>query len=103
MQDQPAEPTLDPENLRANLRRIFDSGVNQTRIAKAAGLHRVHVARILAGSIENPGISAVASLAGALQIPLETLLQADPPDADLRISPKTFPIAIDKTVTHRVQ
>lgn len=72
-------------NLRKNLRRIFDAGAIQTQVAADAGVHSVHIARILNGDAANPTIGTIESLAIALEIPVETLLSASPSDADLRI------------------
>ncbi len=73
-------------NLRRNLRRIFDSWAVQTRIASDAGIHPVHLAKILNGTARNPGINTIEAISIALEIPVETLLSVEPPDIDLRIS-----------------
>ena len=76
-------------NLRANLRRIFSSGVSQTQVARDAGMNRVHVARMLNGQVPNPTIDSIEALSIALEIPVETLISHDPTDADLRIFRKS--------------
>jgi len=73
------------ENLRRNLCRIFSTWGNQTRVAKDAQIHRVHLAQILKGKALNPTIGTIESLSVALEIPVETLLSLDPSDVDLRI------------------
>jgi len=77
------------KNLRANLRRIFSSGISQTQIAKDSGMNRVHVAKILNGATPNPTIDSIEALAVALEIPVETLISRDPSDTDLRIFRKS--------------
>ena len=72
-------------NLRANLRRIFSSGVVQTKIARDAGMHPVHLAKILNGATQNPTIDSIEAIAIALEVPVETLISRDPSDTDLRI------------------
>ena len=77
------------QNFRANLRRVFDAGAIQTRIAKDAGVHSIHLAKILNGQASNPTIGTMESLSIALEIPLETLIAKSPSDVDLRIFQKT--------------
>ena len=77
------------KNMRANLRRIFSSGVVQAKVAKDSGVHPVQISRILHGSIENPSIGSLEQLAIALEIPVEILISANPSDADLRIFRKS--------------
>ena len=90
-------PLTRAENLRKNLRRIFDSGVVQQHVAKDAGVHFVHLARILNGSIVNPGLNTAEAIAIAMEIPLETLLAASPSDVDLRILSQKAPVTADST------
>lgn len=73
------------ENLRANLRRIFDTWGVQARVAKDAGIHFVHINRILSGTAPNPKLETVERLSIALEIPVETLIASHPSDLDLRI------------------
>jgi len=76
------------DNFRNNLRRIFAGGACQAVVARDAGIHPVHVARILSGKTPNVTIETAESLGIALEVPLETLLASNPTDADLRIFPK---------------
>ena len=76
-------------NLRANLRRIFSSGVSQTKVATDSGVHRVNLSQILHGKIANPTIDSIEQLAIALEIPVEMLISANPSDLDLRIFGKS--------------
>ena len=89
MQDQMANVTDIPksraENFRTNLRRIFDAGTTQQEVAKNAGVHFVHLNNILSGKAQNPTIGTIEALAIAVEVPVETLLSANPSDVDLRI------------------
>jgi len=80
-------PTRAP-NFRRNLRRVFDAWAVQSHVASDAGVHPVHLAKILNGQVPSPGINTMEALSIALEIPLETLLAASPADADLKILPK---------------
>ena len=73
------------KNLRANLRRIFSSGVVQAKIARDAGMDPVNLNYILHGRTPNPTIDSIEALSIALEIPVEILISRDPSDADLRI------------------
>lgn len=73
------------KNLRANLRRIFSSGLVQAKVARDAGMNPVNLSKILHGSTPNPTIDSIEQLAIALEIPVEILISRDPSDADLRI------------------
>jgi len=75
-------------NFRENLRRVFAAGACQAAVAKDAGIHAVHLAKILNGKAPNVTLETAESLAIALEIPLETLLTKSPADADLRIFPR---------------
>ena len=77
------------KNLRANLRRIFSSGLKQVKVAEDAGMHSVHLAKILNGTVANPSIGSIEQLAIALEIPVEILISHDPSDANLRIFRKS--------------
>ena len=72
-------------NLRANLRRIFSSGVVQAQIARDAGMNPVNLSYILHGRTSNPTIDSIEQLAISLEIPVEILISRDPSDVDLRI------------------
>lgn len=74
-------------NFRRNLTRIFDRAPRgrQASIARDAGMHPVQLSRVLSGTTENPQIDTIEAIAIALEIPVETLLAAQPSDADLRI------------------
>jgi transcriptional regulator with XRE-family HTH domain len=74
-------------NLRDNLRRIF-SQASQAQIAKDAGIHAVHLAKILSGAAPNPTIETIERLSVALEVPVEILLSPSPSDLDLRIFSK---------------
>lgn len=76
------------DNFRDNLRRIFAAGVSQVATARNAGIHPVHLAKILSGKASNVTIETAESLSVSLEIPLETLLSRSPSDTDLRIFPK---------------
>lgn len=73
------------KNFRANLRRVFDSWAVQAKVAADAGIHSVHLSRILNGAATNPTIETIESLSIALEIPVETLIGNEPSDTDLRI------------------
>jgi transcriptional regulator with XRE-family HTH domain len=77
------------KNLRANLRRIFSSGVVQAKVARDAGMNPVNLSLILHGKTANPSIGSIEQLAIALEIPVEILISANPTDVDLRIFQKS--------------
>lgn len=78
-------------NLRRNLQRIFAAGPwgKQSQVARDSGLHQVQLAKLISGASGNPKLDTVESIAVALEIPVETLISAEPSDADLRIFPQT--------------
>jgi len=77
------------KNFRANLKRIFAGNAVQTHVARDAGIHFVHLAKILSGDVPNPTIATIEAISIALEIPVETLLAHAPSDADLRIFQKS--------------
>jgi transcriptional regulator with XRE-family HTH domain len=81
-------PLCRADNLRSNLQRIFAAGGIQRKVAKDAGIHHVYLAKLLNGTASNPGIKIIEALSIALEIPVETLISANPADVDLRISPR---------------
>lgn len=78
-------------NLLRNLKRIFAPGSRfiKAQVARDAGIHVVHLNRLLSGNSQNPTLTTVEALSIALEIPLETLVAYNPSDLDLRISKKT--------------
>ena len=88
MADARQTPLTRAENFRRNLRRVFETWAVQSRVAADAGIHAVHLAKILNGTVPSPGIDTMEAVSIALEIPLETLLAADPADADLKIFPE---------------
>jgi len=72
-------------NLQANLRRIFDTWGNQSQVARDANMQRVHLNRIINGMEKNPTLNTVEAIAGALEIPFETLLRSNASDLELKI------------------
>lgn len=76
------------KNFRANLKRVFAGIAVQTHVARDAGIHFVHLAKILNGEAPNPTIATIEAIAVALEIPVEILLAHAPSDADLRIFQK---------------
>lgn len=78
------------KNVRANLRRVFDSWGVQVDAARHAGIHAITVAKIISGEIQNPGIETIEAISIALEIPLATLISREPADSDLRIPEKSL-------------
>ena len=81
-------PTQRSANLRANLFRVFHSWANQAQVARDAGMHPVHLNKILSGESANPTIGTIEAISIALEISVETLLSRSPSDSDLRIPEK---------------
>ncbi len=77
------------KNFRANLRRVFDSWAVQSKVAADAGIHAIHIAKILNGRSSNPTIDTMEAISIALEIPIETLLAGSPTNTDLRILEKS--------------
>ena len=77
-------------NLRRNLRRIFAAGHRgyQAQVARDAGITPVYLSNVVRREESNPTLDTAEAIAVALEIALETLLSANPSDADLRIFQK---------------
>ena len=90
-------PLTRTKNLRANLRRIFKAHPrgHQARIAEDAGITAVYLSNVIRKDDSNPTIDTAEAIAVALEIPVETLLSPNPPDADLRISKKSAERPLD--------
>ena len=84
------------ENCRDNLRRVFDAGAVQARVAEDAQLHPIHLTRIVSGQSANPTIGTMEAISIALEIPLETLISKKPPNVDLRIFPDSSETLLTK-------
>lgn len=70
-----------------NLRRIIAAKPRgfQAEAARMAQISTVHLSRLLTEPGQNPRIGTMEALAAAIEVPLETLLSANPTDIDLGI------------------
>lgn len=76
------------DNFRANVRRVLaNRGMTQNDLAKAAGLSREWLSKMLAGK-SNPTLPVCERIATALQEPLEGLVaRASEPTPDISQNP----------------
>ena len=64
----------DIENFRKNLKILCHGYGKSSRLAEKAGIHRVHLCKIISGKT-TPGLDVAIAIAEALDMPLDSLVK----------------------------